>query len=309
MGRRLLTLLVVLLVGIVGFAVWVDTTLNRTAALPAETAGSGSGTNWLIVGSDSRDGLTEEERADLATGGDVGQRTDTIMLLHTGLGGTTLVSLPRDSYVSVPGYGREKLNAAFAQGGPELLVRSVEAATGLRIDHYAEIGLAGFFNAVDAVGGIELDVPEAIEDPKAALDIQAGRQELDAKTALGYVRTRAGPDGDFGRVERQRAVLGALVDKATSPATLLNPFRVVPLTSTVSSAITLDDGDHVWHLARLAFAMRSVSGGTGVTTTVPVAGTPTIGGQSVVQWDRTRASALFTALQNDEQPTGRALGP
>jgi len=110
-------------------------------------------------------------------------------------------------------------------------------------------------------------------------------------------------------VERQRAFLSALVKKATSPATLVNPFRVVPLTSAVTAAITVDESDHVWNLAGLGFAMRGISSGDGVTTTVPVGGTPTIGGQSVVQWDKNRAAALFTALENDEKPTGRALGP
>ena len=308
-GRRLLVLLVVLLVGVVGFLVWVDTKLNHVAALPATSAGSGGGTNWLIVGSDSRAGLTAQEEKDLATGGDVGQRTDTIMLLHSGSSGAVLVSLPRDSYVPIEGHGRNKLNSAYSFGGAPLLVSTVEQATGLRIDHYAEIGFGGFVDAVDAVGGVDLCVPEAIKDPKAALNIKAGCQELDGATALGYVRTRATAGSDFDRVARQRAFLAALVQRATSPATLANPFRVVPLTSAVSSAITVDDSDHAWNLLGLGLSMRSISGGTGVTTTVPVGGTPTIGGQSVVQWDKKRAGALFTALQNDEKPTGSALGP
>jgi hypothetical protein len=99
------------------------------------------------------------------------------------------------------------------------------------------------------------------------------------------------------------------VKKATSPATLVNPFRVVPLTSAVSSAITVDSGDHVWNLAGLGLAMRSISSGDGVTTTVPIGSTPTIGGQSVVQWDKNRAGALFSAIENDEKPSGSALGP
>lgn len=292
-----------------GFAVYIDVNLNRTTALPSDSTASSKGVNWLIVGSDSRAGLTEQEQARLATGGDVGQRTDTIMLLHSGSNGSTLVSLPRDSYVDIPGHGRNRLNAAYAFGGAELLVRTVEAATGLRIDHYVEIGFGGFVGAVDAVGGVELCVPESIKDPKAALDIKAGCQELDGATALGYVRTRATPGSDFDRVERQRAFLSALVAQATSPSTLLNPFRVIPLATAVSSAITVDDGDHVWHLAGLGWAMRGLSAGEGVTTTVPVSGTPTIGGQSVVRWDRARARELFDALARDEVPPRSALGP
>jgi LCP family protein required for cell wall assembly len=308
-GRRFVALLVVLLLGVVGFGVWVDTKLNRIAALPSESAGTGDGTNWLIVGSDSRAGLTAEQEKDLATGGDVGQRTDTIMLLHSGSNGAVLVSIPRDSYVAIAGHGRNKLNASYAFGGAPLLISTVEQATGVRIDHYAEIGFGGFVGAVDAVGGVELCVPQAIKDPKAALNIKAGCQELDGATALGYVRTRATAGSDFDRVERQRAFLSALVKKSTSPATLVNPFRLVPLTSAVSAAITVDNSDHVWNLAGLGLAMRSISSGEGVTTTVPVGSTPNIGGQSVVQWDKNRASALFSAIENDEKPSGRALGP
>jgi LCP family protein required for cell wall assembly len=308
-GRTLLALLAVLLLAVIGFGIWVDTKLNRIDALPAESAGTGDGTNWLIVGSDSRAGLTPEQEKELATGGDVGQRTDTIMLLHSGSSGAVLVSIPRDSYVPIAGHGRNKLNASYAFGGAPLLISTVEQATGVRIDHYAEIGFGGFVGAVDAVGGVEMCVPQAIKDPKAALNIKAGCQELDGATALGYVRTRATAGSDFDRVERQRAFLSALVKKATSPATLVNPFRVVPLTSAVSSAITVDNGDHVWNLAGLGLAMRSISSGDGVTTTVPVGNTPTIDGQSVVQWDKNRASALFTAIEKDQKPSGSALGP
>jgi anionic cell wall polymer biosynthesis LytR-Cps2A-Psr (LCP) family protein len=143
-------------------------------------------------------------------------------------------------------------------------------------------------------------VPEAIKDPKAALDIKAGCQTLDQATALGYVRTRATASSDFGRVERQRAFLSALLDKATSPATLLNPFRVVPLATGLSSAITVDDGDHLWNLASLGLAMRGLS--DGISTTVPVR-------DGVVNWDKARASALFGALAKDEAPPKSSLGP
>ncbi len=305
-SRRIGIVLGVLLLLVVAFAVYVDTSLNRITALPADSATSSAGTNWLIVGSDSRQQLTEEERKTYATGNETSQLTDTIMLLHTGSSGTVLVSIPRDSMVDIPGFGREKINSAYGRGGgpdgggPELLVRTVEGATGLHIDHYVEIGFLGIVSVVDAVGGVELCVPESIKDPKAALDIQAGCQTLDRATALGYVRTRATRTSDFGRVERQRAFLSALLDKATSPAVLLNPFRIVPLATGLSGAITVDDGVHVWNLAGLGLAMRGL--GDGVSTTVPVR-------DGVVNWDKARAGALFGALAKDERPTGSALGP
>jgi len=299
----------VLLALVLVFAGYVDVNLNRAEALPADSTATSAGTNWLIVGSDSRAGLSAEEQRELATGSDVGQRTDTIMLLHTGSSGSVLVSLPRDSFLDVPGYGREKLNAAYALGGPELLVESVEGATGLHVDHYAEIGFGGFVGAVDAVGGVEICVTQSIADPKAALNIKPGCQEMDGATALGYVRTRATAGSDFDRVKRQRQFLSALVEQATSPTTLLNPFRLVPLAAAMAGAITVDEGDHVWHLAGLAFAMRGLADGRGVTTTVPVAGSGNARAASVVRWDRTRALRLFESLQNDEAPPKSALGP
>ncbi len=306
--RRIGTTLGVVLFLVIGFAVYIDTTLDRVDALPSESDATSEGTNYLIVGSDSRAELTEEQRAELATGDPESELTDTIMLLHTGGGPSTLVSIPRDSMVDIPGHGRHKINSAYGRGesdgeggGPGLLVRTVEGATGLEIDHYVQIGFTGFVSVVDAVGGVDLCVPEAIEDPKAALDIEAGCQTLDQATALGYVRTRATASSDFGRVERQRAFISALLSKVTSPATLLNPFRVVPLATGLSSAITVDDGTHVWHLAAFGLAMRGVSDG-GVTTTVPVR-------DGVVNWDRDRALALFDALAVDEVPSGSALGP
>lgn len=307
--RRVIGVLVVLLALAVAFAAYVDVNLNRADALPSDSTTSSDGTNWLIVGSDSRDGLSAAEQKELATGGDVGQRTDTIMLLHSGSSGSVLVSLPRDSFVEVPGYGREKLNAAYAFGGSRLLIESVERATGLHIDHYAEIGFGGFVGAVDAVGGVEICAKQAIKDPKAALNIKAGCQEMDGATALGYVRTRATAGSDFDRVERQRQFLSALVAEATSPSTLLNPFRLVPLATAMAGAITVDEGDHVWNLAGLALAMRGITGGDGITTTVPVASAGNVGGQSVVKWDKGRATSLFKALQNDEAPPKSTLGP
>lgn len=307
--RRVLATLAVLLAVVVAFATYVEVNLERTDALPAESTASSDGTNWLIVGSDSRKGLTKEQERELATGGDVGQRTDTIMLLHSGGSGSILVSLPRDSYVDIPGHGRDKLNAAYAFGGADLLIQTVERATGLRIDHYAEIGFGGFVDAVDAVGGVEICAEQAIKDPKAALDIKAGCQEMDGATALGYVRTRATAGSDFDRVARQRQFLAALVEKATSPTTLLNPFRMVPLAGAMARAVTVDSSDHVWNLAGLALAMRGIAGGDGLTTTVPVASTGNVRGQDVVRWDTKRATVLFKAIQNDEVPPKSAHGP
>jgi LCP family protein required for cell wall assembly len=303
-GRRVGIALLVVLVLLLGLAVWVDLRLNRVDALsdyagrPAATPGA----DWLVVGSDSRAGLTGEQRRRLGTGDAAGRRADTMMLLHIPRGGgsPTLVSLPRDSYVPIPGRGRNKLNAAYAFGGPKLLAQTVEQVTGIRIDHYMEIGFDGFASVVDAVGGVRICVKEPINDRNAALRLKAGCQELNSKQALGYVRTRASARGDLDRVERQRELLGSLIDKATSPGVLLNPLRNLPLVLNGTDAIAVDDGDHVHSLLRFPFAMRAVSGHGGTATTVPVAGTQTVSGAgSVVLWDRQKALALFEALKQD----------
>lgn len=299
-------ILIVLLVAIVGFGVYLDANLTRVEALPADSDATSDGTNYLIVGSDSRDGLSSEDEERLTTGDAAGQRTDTIMLLHSGSSGDVLVSIPRDSVVPIPGNGTGKINSAYAIGGPQLLTRTVEGATGLKVDHYAEVGFGGFVGAVDAVGGVDLCVPDAIEDPKAGLNVQAGCQELDGQTALGYVRTRATAGSDFDRVGRQRAFLSALMGKATSPLTIINPFRMIPLASAMTDTITVDDGDHLWNLAGLAWAMKGVSGGDGVATTVPVAGG---GSGGTLRWDKSRATRLWESLAKDEPPSKDDFGP
>ena len=236
------TLVVVLVLAVAG-TFWLDSRLNRVAADPPQHIAATSGTNWLLVGSDSRTGLSEADAQRLGTGGDIGSmRTDTIMLLHIPLTGkATLVSLPRDSYVNIPGYGMDKINAAFTFGGPQLLTQTVEEATGLRIKHYAEIGMGGLANVVDAVSGIEVCPKEPIQDPLAHLDIQAGCQKVDGPTALGYVRTRATAMGDLDRVQRQREFFAALVKKVSSAGTLANPFRLLPTITTVTGSFTVGE--------------------------------------------------------------------
>jgi LCP family protein required for cell wall assembly len=306
-GRRIMIGLVTVVLLLAAGYVYLDFQLQRAEVLtdyagrPADTPG----TNWLIVGSDSRQGLSRSERRRLATGRAAGKRTDTMMLLHIpeGDGQTTLLSLPRDSYLQIPGRGYNKLNAAFAFGGAKLLVRTVEGATGIRIDHYAEIGLGGFVGMVDAVGGVDLCVKQPIRDPKAGLNLKSGCQELNGGQALGYVRTRASARADLDRVKRQRQFFSALIKKATGPGVLLNPFRSIPLATQAAATFSVDEGDHLHHLLGLAFAMRDVTGGGGgLTATVPIGGegsSPAIG--SFIRWDPAKAPRLFRALRQDQK--------
>nr|WP_232100710.1 LCP family protein [Mycolicibacterium litorale] len=301
-GRIVVAVLLVAVVSLVGLVVWVDTSLHRIPALTAypDRPAAGRGTTWLLVGSDSRAGLDAERQAELATGGEVGNgRTDTIMLVHLpGLGSdapATMVSIPRDSYVPIPGHGEDKINAAFALGGAPLLAQTVEQATGLRLDHYAEVGFDGFAAVVDAVGGVTMCPPEPISDPLAGIDLPAGCQELDGRNALGYVRTRATPRADLDRMTNQRAFMSALLHRAASPAVFANPLRWYPMARAAGSALTVDTGAHVWDLARLGWALR----GDIATTTVPIGEFTDGGSGAVVVWDSEAASRLFEALAAD----------
>jgi LCP family protein required for cell wall assembly len=300
--RVLLGVVVVLAILIVGGYFYLDSRLKRENALvdyagrPADTPG----TNWLIVGSDSRAGLTKQQRRDYATGNAAGRRTDSMMLMHTGSGGTTLVSLPRDSYVPIPGHGSNKLNAAFAFGGPQLLVRTIEQATGVRVDHYAEIGFGGFVGVVDAVGGVRMCIKQPMKDRKAGLDLKKGCQTLNGGQALGYVRTRASARADLDRVARQRQFFSALISKATSPGVVLNPFSSIPMALHATDNFSVDQRDGLSDLVGLMWSIKGVSSGGGITTTVPVGGfgsSPAAG--SYLIWDRTKAAELFGALKAD----------
>jgi LCP family protein required for cell wall assembly len=305
-GRTVLTiiaaLLAVLLLTTVGLFIWIDgkltgidKVLDDYEGRPADTPG----TNWLLVGSDSRKGLSATQRRKLATGRSAGQRTDSMMLLHLPDTGDrpTLVSLPRDSAVTIPGQGRNKLNAAYAIGGPRLLVQTVETVTGVYIDNYMEIGFAGFVDIVDAVGGVEIDVRAAVNDPKAGLKLKKGKQVLTGGQALGYVRTRKGGAlPDFERTKRQRQFLSAVVKKAASPGVLINPFTSLPLASAATEAVAVDNGTGVFDMLSLGLAM----GDSPVTTVVPFGGSEIAGGGTAVKWDRTKALALFNALKEDK---------
>ncbi|MFD3922588.1 LCP family protein [Streptomyces sp. NPDC058595] len=310
-----ISLVVVLLTVSIGTYFWADSKLKREVDLSKviERPGSGDGTNYLIVGSDSREGMSDEEKKNLHTGSAEGKRTDSMMILHDGSNGPTLVSLPRDSNVVIPSFrgsesgkmfpnqGREtKLNAAYAEDGPELLVRTVEFNTGLRIDHYVEIGFAGFANIVDAIGGVELDIPKAFKDKKSGADFQKGKQTLDGEQSLAYVRTRyAFAGSDLDRTKNQQKFLAALASQTATPGTILNPFKLYPTLGAGLDTLIVDKDMSLWSLSQMFFAMKGVTGGDGTSMNIPISGSK--GGNLV--WDKAKVKQLVDQLNNDEKVT------
>lgn len=277
--------------------------VNRVDAMPdGERPAAGKGKNFLFVGSDSVAGLTEAERRRLQASSPEGARSDTIILLHVPESGDpTLVSIPRDSYVSIPGYRKNKINAAYALGGPRLLVETVEANTNLRIDGYLETGYAGFVGLVDDLGGIEMCLSSPFVSKTNRLDLPAGCQEFTGQKALLYVRSRKDdPLGDLGRAKRQRQFLASVIKEVTTPSAVLNPFELKRNGTAVAGSLTIDQDDTRWEMLTVLRALRSVSAGQGRSVAVPASDlnyrTPA---GSSVKWDDARAAALFEALRTD----------
>ena len=305
----LAVLVALILVAAVGEYVNLNGRLHHSAVL-VDYSGrpvAGSGTNWLIAGSDSRQGLTPAEEHALSTGSDIGgSRSDTILILHIPSGGgrPLLISLPRDSWVPIPGFGENKINAAYSFGGPKLLAETVQNVTGLRIEHYMEVGFGGFVGVVNAVGGVRMCIQVPLHDPASGLNINKGCQILNGGQALGYVRDRHNfAQQDLQREQDQRLFLKALLSKMTSAGVLLNPFALIPAADGAAATLTVDSGTSLRNLASAAFALRNP-----LTTTVPIANSNfvTSNGQDAVEWDRTKALALFQAL-NDGTPIPAGL--
>ena len=274
--------------------------------------------NVLVVGSDNRAGLTRSQEAALHVGsGDYGPpRTDTIMIMHVSKddGGVTVVSLPRDSLVTIPAWTdskgvthdshRNKLNSAFEVGGAPLTVKTVEQATGLRIDHYVEVNFSGFLNMVDAVDGVPVCLSHPVKDKDSGLDLPAGRSTVSGKQALAYVRARH-IDSDFGRMARQQKFIASILQKATSAGVLLNPLRLNGFIDSAVQSVTTDNGLDRATIVDLATRLRGVDHGAISFMTVPISNDDyhaQIGStrQSTVLWNDAQAASLFAHLAADQ---------
>ncbi len=297
-----IVLAVVLIGAVLWFWFWVQSNLNTVDALSG--AAGTPGQTYLIVGSDSRDGWGED--------GTEGARTDTIMVLHKpDSGPTALISIPRDSYVEIPGHDANKINAAFAFGGPQLLVETVENLTGLTVDHYLEIGFTGVSEIVDALGGVELCYDSDVSDQKSRLEWEAGCHVADGDTALAFSRMRySDPLGDIGRTQRQRQLVGAVAKEALSPATVLNPFALVPMVGAGLDAFRVSEGTGPFDLARFALTFRSGLADDAVTGTPPIKdmGYRVDGVGSTVLLDPEWVDKFWTKIANGEYEPGSEVG-
>ena len=275
--------------------------------------------NYLLVGSDTREGLTKQQMRELRVGSTAtaaGGRSDTMLIIHLSKSRDRayIISLPRDSLVVIPEHvsssdkktiipdRQGKLNSAFSYGGAPLLIETVERATSIKIDHYVEVSFAGFAGIVDALGGIEVCTKVDIDDPKSHLVLSAGVHTLDGIEALKYVRTRDFDGrGDIGRMQRQQQFMSAVLNKATSSGTLLNPFKVKNFINASLASVKLDSGLAPDDLLTLAKQMKNLSSGNVRTLTVPLSNPNgrVDGVGSVVIWDEVLGADLWTRVRDD----------
>jgi LCP family protein required for cell wall assembly len=283
---------------------------------PAETPRDAR--NILIVGSDSRGDLaagegTQGRGEDFVTG----QRSDTVILAH--LYGDSdkaqLVSFPRDAWVTIPTYTspdtgelvrshEAKLNSAFENGGPPLLIRTIEELSGLRVDNYVQIDFEGFQSMVNTLGGVEVCLSEPAKEKDSGIDLEAGRQTIKGSQALAFVRQRKGlPNGDIDRIGRQQQFIAGIVRKTLSAGTLLNPFRLNSVLNVATDALQVDDDTSIDDLRDLAVRFRTFTAGGVIFSTVPIAD---VNGyrerQSVVLLDEAKMAEQFALLRRDIAP-------
>ncbi|WP_244207099.1 LCP family protein [Streptomyces swartbergensis] len=276
---------------------------------------AGHGMNVLLVGTDGREKIGKEERRKYRLGGAPCNCTDTIMIVHVSEDRerATVVSLPRDSYAVMPAHvdrttGRRhsghpiKLNAAYAEGGPQLTVRTVESMTKVKIDHYLEVDFTSFMRTVDVVGGVKICTADPLKDSYTGLDLPAGRHTLAGGQALQYVRARH-IDGasDLGRMKRQQRFMAALVERITSSGILLNPMKFRDVTRAVLGSVRADKGFGTDEMLDLGRAMRNFSPSSSEFTTVPIGRMGYMKGVgSTLKWDPVKAERLFHALREDQ---------
>ena len=274
--------------------------------------------NYLLVGSDTREGLSKEELKILRVGSvatAAGKRSDTMLLVHISKARdkAVMISIPRDTFALIPEHTSKsgklipavysKINSSFNWGGAPLLIQTIEEMTELKIDHYIEINFAGFARIVDSIGGVEVCTKKNINDPKSHLILEAGVHTLNGIESLKYVRTREFDGlGDLGRMQRQQAFMSAVLRKATSAGVLLNPVTMASFINSSLSAVTTDSELKNSDLIALAKQMKSLSTSSVRTLTVPLSNLNyySNGVTSAVLWDPVLAPQLWTRLREDQ---------
>ena len=286
---------------------------NAVGRIFAGTAGGLDGPlNILLAGVDLRSGLTRAQQLELHVGDDISSNSDTLMLIHISADRSrvTVVSLPRDSWVNIPGRGMNKINAAFGLGGPQLTVETVEQATGLTINDFIEVNFLGFVKVIDALGGVNICLPQTVDDPYSGLHLSAGIHHVNGVTALKYARDRHSfAASDLARITNQQRLLSSLLKEAISSGTLANPLRLSRFLSAVFGAVKVDQN---LNLTALADQLRGVTPADVHFLTVPLSNTSyqTPAGELAVLWDTAKAGRLFAALQADQPVSGQPIsGP
>ena len=308
--------------------------INHVSSLALGEGGEDGAIDILLVGLDSRtdahgNPLSEEELATLRAGDDVSTNTDTIILMRIPNNGksATAISIPRDSYVTAPGWGKMKINGVFGdvkldkmkqlveiegedpataepkatEAGREELIKTVAGLTGVTVDHYAEIGLLGFALITDALGGVDVCLKDAVYEPLSGADFPAGWQKLDGPQALSFVRQRHDlPRGDLDRVTRQQAVMAALAHQVISGKTLSSPATLNRLEEAVQRSVVLSDG---WNVMDFATQLEKLAAGNVAFATIPVLqedGWSDDGMQSVVRVDEAQVEEWVAGLLKDQ---------
>ncbi|MFH8574338.1 LCP family protein [Streptomyces sp. NPDC017993] len=285
---------------------------------------STGGLNFLIVGTDGRDKLSKAQKRQYHLGGAPCHCTDTLMLVHLSAdrNRASVISLPRDSYAVVPEHqdatGKRrprhpvKLNAAYAEGGANLTVRTVEHMTGVHIDHYLEVDFTSFMRSVDSVGGVEICTVRPLKDSYTGLDLPVGRSRLNGGQALQYVRSRhIDGSADLGRMRRQQRFLAALIHQTTSSGVLMNPIRFKEVADTMLESVRADGSFGANDMVDLGQAMRGFTASSSEFTSVPLRSVslkvPGLG--ETVQWDPVKSRKLFQAIRDDRPLAVRSAKP
>jgi len=280
---------------------YINDTIRRVDAGTTDSGSTGP-LNILVAGVDPRTGLTHHEEVVLHVGNDSTANSDTIMLMHVSgdRSRVTVVSIPRDSWVTIPGHGMNKINAAYGLGGAKLMVQTVEQATGLTINDYIEVNFLGFVKVIDALGGVNICLPQALSDAYSGLNLSAGVHHVDGITALAYARDRRSfATSDLARIQDQQRLLSSALTQAIHSGLLANPVRLSAFISAAVSALTVNQGLNV---SALADQMRGISAPDVTFMTVPVASADyqTPSGELAVQWNTQAAGQLFQAMASDQ---------